>query len=85
MFLTRFSCFRLIFKIFLMQNRVLFSSHLQQNHIFCPSFWGCLPLYSPFMVNAIRFLAISTDSTFTLTISPTLSTSRGCLIKRSLI
>ena len=33
-----------------------------------------------FMVNAILFLAISTLTTFTFTISPTLTTSSGCLI-----
>ena len=37
------------------------------------------------MVREILFLARSTSRTFTSTISPTLTASRGCLIKRSVI
>ena len=42
----------------------------------------CLPI---FMVRPIRFLGTSTVSTCTSTISPTLTASKGCLIKRSVI
>lgn len=38
-----------------------------------------------FMVRPIRFFATSTESTCTSTTSPTLTASKGCLIKRSVI
>lgn len=40
---------------------------------------------SPFMVRAMRFLAVSTLRILTRTISPTFKASRGCLINLSLI
>ena len=40
---------------------------------------------TPFMVRAMRFLPVSTLSTLTRTMSPTLSSSRGCLMNLSLI
>ena len=39
----------------------------------------------PFMVRAMRFLAVSTLKTLTRTMSPTFKTSRGCLMNLSLI
>ena len=41
--------------------------------------------YIFFIVSCIRFFPGSTDITFTSTMSPTLTTSRGCLIYRSAI
>jgi len=57
-------------------------SHAPYHSLFksiCQEFLGC------FIVNPIRFLGISTDSTQTLTISPTFNTSPGCLMKRLVI
>ena len=46
---------------------------------------GCLPHLSCFIERDIRFLSRSTDSTSTSTFWPTLTTSRGFLMKRSAI
>ena len=43
----------------------------------------CAAMRQPFKVSPILPLAVSTDLTVTSTTSPTLSTSDGCLIKRS--
>ena len=45
----------------------------------------CKLTYIPFMVSAILFFCRSTLITFTSTTSPTLTTSSGCLIYRSVI
>ena len=47
----------------------------------CPVYFSALI----FMVRLIRFFATSTLKTCTSTISPTLTASSGCLIKRSVI
>ena len=58
------------------------ASHAPYHSLFsavCQEFLGC------FMVKPMRFFATSTDNTHTLTMSPTFSTSEGCLIKRLVI
>ena len=86
---TKFSlCFLLNFclfsSFFCLENLQTFALVATKAHIL-PVFPALFSHCRPFMVNAIRFLATSTDKTFTLTISPTFRTSRGCLMKRSLI
>ena len=56
----------------------------QQKYIICAKIANS-GYCSPFMVRAMRFLAVSTLRILTRTISPTFKASRGCLINLSLI